>query len=147
MSIVKIVGIVVLVAIVVIVAGAVMLSLKSKSGAALGLVDGVLAPCPSTPNCVSSEAGTPPTHSIDPLDVASWEKIPGLITQSGGTITTQNETYIAAEFTTPLMRFVDDVEFRKADVAVHIRSASRVGKNDIGANAKRVEQFRAALQQ
>lgn len=144
---VKIFGIVVLVAIVVIVAGAVMLSLKSKSGSALGLVDGALAPCPSTPNCVSSEAGTPPAHYIDPLDAASWENIPALISQSGGKITTQNETYIAAEFTTPLMRFVDDVEFRKADEAVHIRSASRVGKSDLGANAKRVNQFRAALQQ
>ena len=147
MSIVKIAGIVVLVAIVVVVAGAVMLSLKSKSGSALGLVDGALAPCPSTPNCVSSEAGTPPAHYIDPLDGAGWEKIPALIAQSGGKITTQNETYIAAEFTTPLMRFVDDVEFRKDDAAVHVRSASRVGKSDLGANAKRVNQFRAALQQ
>ena len=147
MSIVKIFGIVVLVAIVVIAAGAVMLSLKSKSGAALGLVDGVLAPCPSTPNCVSSEAGTPPSHLIDPLGVATWENIPTMLEQSGGKITSQNETYIAAEFTTSLMRFVDDVEFRKSDTAVHVRSASRVGKSDLGANAQRVEQFRAALQQ
>ncbi len=147
MSIVKIFGIIVLVAVFVIVAGAVMLSVKSKSGAALGLVDGVLAPCPSTPNCVSSEAGTPPSHIINSLGAANWDKIPALIEQSGGKITTQNETYIAAEFTTPLMRFVDDVEFRKAESAVHVRSASRVGKSDLGANAKRVEQFRAALQQ
>ena len=147
MSIVKIFGIVVLVAIVVIVAGAVMLSLKSKSGAALGLVDGALAPCPSTPNCVSSEAGTPPSHLIDPLDVASWDKIPALIEQSGGKIMAQDDAYIAAEFTTPLMRFVDDVEFRKGEAAVHVRSASRVGKSDLGANAKRVDGFRTALQQ
>ena len=89
----------------------------------------------------------PPSHQIDPLDRTSWENIPGLIEAMGGKMTAQDDTYIAAEFTTPLMRFVDDVEFRKADTVVHIRSASRVGKSDLGANAKRVEQFRVALQQ
>ncbi len=132
---------------VLVVTGAVLLSYKSKSGSALGLMDGALAPCPSTPNCVSSEAGTPPSHLIEPLNAEHWDNLPAVITQSGGTIMSQTEDYIAAEFTTPLLRFVDDVEFRKADTAVHIRSASRVGKSDLGANAKRVEQLRAALQQ
>ena len=35
------------------------LGAKSQGGVALGLVDGRLAPCPSSPNCVSSEGDTP----------------------------------------------------------------------------------------
>jgi uncharacterized protein (DUF1499 family) len=43
------------------------------------------------------------------------------------------------------MGYVDDVEFRKAADGVHVRSASRVGYGDMGANKKRVEALRAAL--
>jgi Protein of unknown function (DUF1499) len=45
------------------------------------------------------------------------------------------------------MGFVDDVEFwldRTANV-VHVRSASRLGKSDLGVNRKRVEQIRTKL--
>ena len=39
----------------------------SQSGAARGLVDGRLAPCPDAPNCVSSEVATDDSHFIEPL--------------------------------------------------------------------------------
>ncbi len=128
-----------------IIGGLLFLSSQSKSGAAAGLIDGKLSPCPSSPNCVSSEAGTPDSHRVEPLPLAAWDRLPAVIAEMGGDIIVRDEIYIAAEFRTPLMKFVDDVEFRKDDTTVHMRSASRVGHSDMGANKKRVEQLRAAL--
>jgi uncharacterized protein (DUF1499 family) len=44
-------------------------------------------------------------------------------------------------FASALFGFVDDLEIRiDAEVgSIHLRSASRVGKSDLGANRKRVE--------
>ncbi len=50
---------------------------------------------------------------------------------------------------TKLLRFVDDIVVRvKSDQActVDMRSASRLGKSDFGANAKRIQQFMQALE-
>lgn len=51
---------------------------------------------------------------------------------------------------TGLMKFKDDVAIRVrqagGDVAVDVRSASRVGKGDLGANAARIQSYLAALQ-
>lgn len=63
----------------------------------------------------------------------------------GGVVTQQSDDYIAAEFTSLLMRYVDDVELRLANDAVHVRSASRVGYSDMGANRDRVEALRQRL--
>lgn len=128
-----------------IVGGLLFLSFQSKSGAAVGLIDGKLSACPSSPNCVSSEAGTPDSHRVEPLPLAAWGKLPEVIADMGGDIIVRDDSYIAAEFRTSLMQFVDDVEFRKADTAVQVRSASRVGRSDMGANKKRVEELRVAL--
>jgi uncharacterized protein (DUF1499 family) len=51
------------------------------------------------------------------------------------------------QFTTPLMRFVDDAEFWFDPVAgaVQVRSASRVGRNDLGVNRARIEAIRTHL--
>lgn len=123
------------------------LAQKSKTGSAPGLVDGALAPCPDKPNCISSEPGTPESHAIAPLPASVWEMLPDMIGEEGGVIVVLKENYLAAEFATPTFGFVDDVEFRKGDDAVHVRSASRVGRSDMGANAKRIEALRAALAQ
>jgi uncharacterized protein (DUF1499 family) len=55
--------------------------------------------------------------------------------------------YLYAQYTTPLMKYVDDVEFwfDPANAVVQVGSASRIGKSDLGANRKRVEALRAAL--
>ncbi len=54
--------------------------------------------------------------------------------------------YIHVIFTTPILRFKDDVEFLlDADSEViHFRSASRIGRSDLGTNRKRMEQLSAA---
>ena len=141
----KLIGIILLALIVLAAGGMLFLAQQSKNGKAPGLANGTLAPCPSSPNCVSSEAGTPESHAVAPLPASSWDELPALIADMNGEIVVQQEDYIAAEFATPTLKFVDDVEFRKADDAVHVRSASRVGHSDLGANRKRVEAMREKL--
>lgn len=120
------------------VAGFFALGQYSKSGSAPGLVDGSLAPCPDSPNCVSSEPGTPEEKSVTPLPLDSWDRLETVITALGGTITVSTPDYIAAEFTSDTFGFVDDLELRRAADVVHVRSASRVGYSDGGVNAARV---------
>jgi len=118
---------------------------KSREGSAPGLVQGKLSPCPASPNCVSSEDGTPQAQGVEPLSADSWAQIPTAVQALGGTVTQQESDYIAAEFTSAIFRFTDDVEFRRSADAVHVRSASRVGHSDMGANRKRVDALRAQL--
>ena len=134
------------VALVLLVVGALFyLGQTSQSGTAPGLADGRLAPCPSSPNCVSSEVGSSDEQRVDPLPVGAWEELPAVIADMGGTVTSQDNGYLAAEFTASIFSFVDDVEFRLADDAVHVRSASRVGYSDMGVNSDRVAEIRESL--
>ena len=63
-------------------------------------------------------------------------------------IITAEANYIYAEFTSDLMGFVDDVEFYldEKDSLIQVRSASRLGESDLGANRKRIEAIRARFQ-
>lgn len=53
--------------------------------------------------------------------------------------------YLRAEFSSKLMRFVDDVEFMIGDTAVQVRSASRLGYADFDVNRERIERLRQRL--
>lgn len=121
------------------------LAQQSKSGTAIGLENGKLAACPSSPNCVVSEDHADDKHRVDAFAIGAWANVPDAVRATGGKITSQSDTYIAAEYSTKTLGFVDDVEFRLADDAVHVRSASRVGYSDRGLNAARVEALRAEL--
>ncbi len=65
----------------------------------------------------------------------------------GAEIVAFTDDYLHAEMTTPLMRYVDDLELQlmaeRGRVAV--RSASRRGWWDMGANRERVWELRRAL--
>lgn len=52
--------------------------------------------------------------------------------------------YLHAEYTSPFLRFVDDLELLVDSNAkvIQVRSASRVGTWDLGANRRRVEGLR-----
>jgi hypothetical protein len=57
---------------------------------------------------------------------------------------------IVAEAVTPVFRFVDDVRIRivlddNAQTCVDLHSASRVGRADLGANARRIARFLGRL--
>jgi uncharacterized protein (DUF1499 family) len=56
----------------------------------------------------------------------------------------EDEAYLHYEFTSLLLRFVDDVEFLFDDEpkTIHFRSASRTGYGDLGVNRRRMEEIR-----
>ena len=62
-------------------------------------------------------------------------------------VVTETETYLHAESTSLVFRFVDDVEFLIDPEArvVHFRSASRAGRADLGVNRARMEAVRRAF--
>ena len=120
----------------------------SRQPVDLGLVDGRLRPCPSSPNCVCSEEDeasiAPLAFQGDPDEafaslVAHVEDLPRTELVEVG------DGYAHAVFQSLVFRFADDVEFRLDPEAsvIHVRSASRVGHWDFGANRKRVERIRA----
>ena len=118
----------------------------------LGARDGKLTLCPNTPNCVSSQS-LDAEHSIEPLTYTSTpaEAIADLkkVIQSmkKTKIITESKNYLYAEFTSAIMGFVDDVEFylNEDTKVIHVRSASRLGKSDLGVNRKRIETIRTKL--
>jgi len=115
----------------------------------LGVTEGKLAPCPSTPNCVSSQASDEP-HRVAPFPFAgppdeAMRKMNDIVRSLPRTVVvTFTGTYLHAECTSLVFRFVDDVEFLVDGAAkvIHVRSASRIGRSDLGVNRTRIEQIR-----
>lgn len=114
----------------------------------LGLHFGKLAPLPPTPNGVSSQSANA-AHFIEPLrstkstaeNLARLKEV--LRRQPRATLIKETDRYLHVEFRSALFRFVDDVEFLIEGQVIHVRSASRVGKSDLGVNRKRIESLRA----
>jgi uncharacterized protein (DUF1499 family) len=125
----------------------------------LGVRDGKLKPPSRTPNSVSSQAELWPDAPqkeyarIAPLPLAGDAKatiarIAAVVLDlPGARIVERREDYLYAQFTTALMRYVDDVEFWVDPAAgvVQVRSASRLGSKDFGVNRARIESIRARL--
>lgn len=111
-----------------------------------------LAPCPDSPNCVSSQAASPdkriaPFSSDRPGD-EMMSLLRGILeSMPGSKLVASTDTYLKAEFTTRWLRYVDDLELLldRGEGVVHVRSASRVGTWDLGANRRRVETLRRRL--
>lgn len=118
----------------------------------LGVTNGQLAACPSSPNCVSSQSQDV-EHQIEALRYQGTpaEAIAQLKTAIESLPRTQiiqiTDNYLYAEFTSALMGFVDDVEFyvNPAEPMIEVRSASRLGESDLGVNRQRVEAIRSAI--
>jgi uncharacterized protein (DUF1499 family) len=112
----------------------------------LGVRAGALAPCPDSPNCVCS-CEIRDSHAVAPVTGTLNDVRRALSGMPRVNIVSDADGYLHAEFTTRLMRYVDDVEFLEDSAAgvVHIRSASRVGHSDLGLNRKRVEAIRDAV--
>jgi len=127
----------------------VLIGCQSVRPANLGTHDGKFAPCPSSPNCVSSQSPddahriAPLTHSGRAAD--AMKKLTAIIqTFPRTSVITISDSYLHAEFTSAIFRFVDDLEFLVDETAevIHVRSASRMGYSDLGVNRKRIEQIR-----
>ncbi len=133
--------------------------LKGTPPGDMGVREGRLKAPSKTENSVTSQAALYPDHPqrayaiIAPLALngdgrATLAKIKAIVQATPGTAVIKSEgDYLYAQYTTRLMKYVDDVEFwfDPANGVVQVRSASRIGKSDLGANRKRVEALRAAL--
>lgn len=117
-----------------------------------GIVDDALAPCPDTPNCVSTFAEDA-LHRVDAIEtpgtqadlIARAQR--ALLSLPRTRIIAETEEYIRAESRSLVFRYVDDVEVYvpAAGGVIHFRSASRVGRGDLNANRRRYERFRDGI--
>lgn len=118
----------------------------------LGVRNGRLAPCPDSPNCVSSQADNE-THRIAPLTYSGppeslLRELTGILESNpGAEIVEAREGYVRAEFRSRILGFVDDAEFmwQSPGRTIEVRSASRLGYGDFGVNRERIEHLRSAL--
>ena len=126
-----------------------IISSASGSGAeVLGVLEEKLAPCPDSPNCVSTQSKSK-RHAMEPLPYlktreASRERILSILKgMKRMQIVKLTESYIHVEFRTALWGFVDDVAFWLDDEerVVHFRSASRAGYYDFGLNRRRMKEI------
>jgi uncharacterized protein (DUF1499 family) len=125
----------------------------------LGVRAGKLKPPSATDNSVSSQAVLYPDNpqhqaaQIAPLPLRgdgpmTIVKIRAIVeAMAGAKVVKSDADYLYAQYTTPLLKFVDDAEFWYDPAArvIQVRSASRIGESDMGVNRKRIEAVRAAL--
>lgn len=152
-----------LIAVLVLIAAAVLAGqlgmLQGKPPSDLGVREGKLKAPAKTPNSVTSQAALYPDHprrdfaQIAPLALkgdgaATMARVKTIVEGMRGARVIKTEPgYLYAQFTTPLMKFVDDTEFwfDAAAGVVQVRSASRIGQGDQGLNRARIESIRAQL--
>ncbi len=125
----------------------------------LGVKDGRLKAPSRSPNSVSSQTALHADHpmrvyaQIAPLPVRgsgaqTIAALARLVEETpGGRVVESSENYLRAEFTSGMLRFVDDTEFwyDAQNQRVDVRSASRLGRKDFGVNRGRVEALRDRL--
>ena len=129
-----------------------LLACAGDRPANLGGTETGLAPCPSSPNCVSSDAETE-SQRVVALQFsgdaeAAWHRARVAVATLPRTrIVRETAGSLHAECTSALLRFRDDLELQlrpeRGEIAV--RSASRIGYGDMGVNRARVEALRAAF--
>ena len=127
----------------------------SESGATPVVNSSFLKPCPNKPNCVCSEYIDDTEHYIEPLSLSTKQLSKAInyikisVQSLEGKIVTDENTYLAATFSSSFFGFIDDVEFRvdNENQLIHIRSAARLGYSDFGINNKRVNNLKTIIRQ
>jgi uncharacterized protein (DUF1499 family) len=147
--------VIVVLAILLLIAGQLGL-LKGSEPAGLGVKDGKLKRISATENSVSSQASLYPESpmrqyaDIAPLRYtgdtpAAMQRLHDIVhDMNGATVVKTSYGYLYAQYQTQWLKFIDDVEFVADEDAkvIHVRSASRVGRKDLGVNRARVEEIR-----
>ena len=118
----------------------------------LGIKGGRLAPCPWTPNCVSSDAADT-SHGVAAFRLnappeQAWRALRSALESLPRVgIVAITEDYIHAECSSAVFGFVDDLELnlRAQENLISVRSAARLGYSDFGVNRRRVENLRQLL--
>ncbi|MDX1645562.1 MAG: DUF1499 domain-containing protein [Longimicrobiales bacterium] len=120
----------------------------------LGPEGGTLKPCPDTPNCVHTGNRDPDgTEGLFLRDDASARDVIETIrsvveSMPRTTVMEASERYLHAEARSLVFGFVDDLEILvRDDGELVVRSASRLGRSDLGVNRRRVEDLRDRLRE
>ena len=132
----------------------VYVSISNKSPEGLGVNDGELLPCPSSPNCVSTQSSPEDTEHYAAPIVYTGDRMKtqlliesSILNKGNAHLVSSTLGYVHFEIKSSLVGYIDDVEFYlpAADSVVHVRSASRVGYSDFGINRKRIRQIQNLL--
>jgi uncharacterized protein (DUF1499 family) len=119
----------------------------------LGIHQGRLAPCPDSPNCVSTQAEDA-THRMEPIsymgsrEAAQSKMLEILNEMERIEVVVDDPGYLRAEARSRIFGFIDDVEIYldDEDKQIHFRSAARLGRGDMGVNRQRMEQITEAFE-
>ena len=112
----------------------------------------LLAPCPDSPNCVSTSSKSkrhyiePYRYTVDPKKAIHALK--KAVSRLGrAKLVVEEPDYLHYKLKSLLFGFIDDVEFLidERSKQIHFRSASRTGYSDFGTNRKRMERLRSLL--
>lgn len=121
---------------------------KAKSNVGADADKLKLAPCPDSPNCVSTMADTnDDVHYMPPIPftqsaVEAKSRLLTIIRDLPRTTVVEEGTnYLHVEVRSLIFRFVDDVKFiiDEEERVIHFRSAARLGYSDLGVNRKRMQ--------
>lgn len=119
----------------------------------LGVRKGRLAACPPSSNCLSTQEKGKSRMEPIPYRKSKAEAKSDLLSviyrMREARVVKDEEDYIHVEIMTPVMRFVDDVEFYldEGEKTIHFRSASRLGLPIFGVNRKRMEAIRKRFEE
>ena len=136
--------------------------LRGAAPTDLGLKNGQLKPPANSPNSVSSQASLHASHpfrayaDIAPLAytgdgaaaLAEFARAVAIVkAMPGATVVNEKPGYVYAQCQTRWLKFTDDLELAldASERVIHVRSASRIGRGDLGVNRARVEAIRAAM--
>ena len=136
--------------------------LRGAAPTDLGLKNGQLKPPANSPNSVSSQAALHASHpfrayaDIAPLAytgdgaaaLAEFARAVAIVkAMPGATVVNEKPGYVYAQCQTRWLKFTDDLELAldASERVIHVRSASRIGRGDLGVNRARVEAIRAAM--
>lgn len=125
-------------------------SLSMKSQNTTGISAGLFTPCASSPNCLSTQSALAKKHTgplaYDSSRQVAIAKLMYAISNMKGSklVAEDNNGYFHFEFKTPLGGFIDDVEFYfpEDEPLIHMKSSSRKGYWDFGANKRRLKRVR-----
>ncbi len=132
--------------------GIALVSCSGNRPSNLGTSDSGLTPCPSSPNCVSSDSQDN-AHYVKSFQLAvpakeAWQAVRELLSKLPRTqIVSERPDYLHAECRSAVFGFVDDLELnlRPDRGIIAVRSASRLGYSDFGVNRRRIETLRSSL--
>ena len=121
----------------------------------LGVKNGRLLPCPGSPNCVSSFAPDDQSgeHGMKPVPYTGTpQRALDAVTQvmaglQRTTLLEKRPNYARFAVRSARVGFIDDVEFLVADGQIQFRSASRLGRSDLGVNRERMTLVSQRLRQ